>query len=191
MSGPGKSLARLRLDTPWTLFYGLLVLAGVTNFVPTRAAPAALLAALALGLEYLGLTRTEWPPAWRARLWSAGPWMLACAIWAADACGRVRRPVLEPGLDRLWFWFRDRWGAVWALRVQERFNRSADLLDWPVRLSWFGLVPAAKSDGSPGTVPPEALAALRGLLRRFADPDRIDAELGPYAEEPCHRAQVP
>lgn len=191
LRGSGRSLARLRLETPWTLFYGLLVLAGVTNYLPTRAAPAAFLAALAFGLEYLGLTRTDWAPAWRARIWSAGPWMLACAIWAADVCTRLRRPVLEPGLDRLWFWFRDRWGAVWALRMQERFNRSADLLGWPVRLSWFGLVPGPGIEALPNGTPPEAVGALRGLLRRFADPNRIDAELGACAEEACDRTRVP
>ena len=56
---------RLRLDSPWTLFYGLLVLAGVTNYLPTRYGPAAAWLGLALVVEYLGLTRTGWPPSWR------------------------------------------------------------------------------------------------------------------------------
>lgn len=192
LAGPGRSLARLRLESPWTLFFGLLVLAGVANYLPTRAAPAAVLAALALGLEYAGLTRTHWPPSWRARVWSAVPWMLACALWAAQACSKaVRWPRLEPGLERLWLWFRDRWGAVWALRVQERFNRSAELLGWPVRLGWFGVVPANGAENSSVVVPPEADVALRGLLRRFADAERIEAELGRGAEAPCDPARVP
>src|SRR5262249_39141232 len=61
LEGPGLgrapgALARLRLDNPWTLFYGLLVLAGVTNYLPTRFGPAAAWLGLGLGLEYLGLT---------------------------------------------------------------------------------------------------------------------------------------
>ena len=31
----------LRLDAPWSLFYALLVIAGVTNYLPTRYGPAA------------------------------------------------------------------------------------------------------------------------------------------------------
>ena len=60
-------------------------------------------------------------------LWSAFPWTLAAAIWTAD--GRSRRvPLGVGGLEAIWFWFRDHWGVVWALRVQERFNRSAESL---------------------------------------------------------------
>src|SRR5258707_9825179 len=40
LEGPGlvrdpNGLGRLRLDAPWSIFYGLLVLAGVTNYLPT------------------------------------------------------------------------------------------------------------------------------------------------------------
>src|SRR5207245_6824908 len=46
LEGPGlvrdaRGLGRLRLDAPWTLFYALLVLAGVTNYLPTRYGPTA------------------------------------------------------------------------------------------------------------------------------------------------------
>src|SRR5947208_1414419 len=60
MEGSGLAVGaggwdRLRLDSPWTLFYGLLVLAGGTNFLPTRYGPAAACLILAFVLEYLGL----------------------------------------------------------------------------------------------------------------------------------------
>src|SRR3954469_2575535 len=50
-----QGLAQLQLDSPWTLFYGLLVLAGLRNSLPTRYGPAAACLGVGLVLEYLGL----------------------------------------------------------------------------------------------------------------------------------------
>ena len=165
---------RLRLESPWTLFFLLLTVAGVTNFLPTRFGAASACAGLALGMAYLGLTRVDWPRAWRGACWSAGPWSLAVAIWAAEIRSRAsdRSP---PGPDRLWLWFRDRWGVVWALRVQERFQKTAEANRWPCRLTWFGLVAV----GDETTEVLEAVeATLKSLLRRFADPSRLEEVAG-------------
>ena len=51
-----QGLGQVQLDSPWTLFYGLLGLAGVTNFLPTRHGLAALSLGAGLVLEFLGLT---------------------------------------------------------------------------------------------------------------------------------------
>ena len=162
---------RLRLEAPWTLFYGALALAGVTNYLPTRYGPAAAGLALALATEYLGLTRTAWPAPWRGWTASAGPWALAAAAWTAEACaGRI--PASPAGLGRLWAWFRDHWGVVWALRVRERFDRAAEAAGWPIRLAWHGPVRVAGAPDEP--IPPPAEATLKGLLRRFATPERLD-----------------
>ncbi len=161
------ALARLSLSSPWTIFYGLLVLAGVTNYLPTRFGPAAAWLGLGFGLEFLGLTRTEWSPSTRALIWIAVPWTLAAAIATAELCGRFV-PVASSSMDAIWFWFRDHWGVVWALRVMERFNRSAEMAKWPVRLTWHGSTVTAAS------VPAAAETTLKGLLRRFARPERID-----------------
>ena len=56
----------VHLDSPWTIFYGLLVVVGVTNYLPTRYGMAAACLGLALILEYLGLTRADWPASRRA-----------------------------------------------------------------------------------------------------------------------------
>jgi hypothetical protein len=89
LEGPGlrrvvSGTGPLRLDSPWTLFYALLVLAGVTNYLPTRYALAAVVLGLGFGLEYVGLTRDITSPARRAMLWSALPWCLAASAWLAD-----------------------------------------------------------------------------------------------------------
>ena len=64
LEGPGlarnaRGLGRLRLDTPWTIFYVLLVVAGVTNYLPTRYGLAAAWLAVRFAMEYVGLTRNK------------------------------------------------------------------------------------------------------------------------------------
>lgn len=180
MARGGGGLARLRLGSPWTLFYVLLVVAGVTNYVPTRYGIAAAWLALGFTLEYAALTRDGWSRGTRGLVWSAVPWTLAVAIWTARWRSRRAARGVE-GLESTWFWFRDHWGVVWALRVQERFNRSAEVMQWPVRLGWHGVVPApgvAHGDGHEPGVPDGAEATLRGLLRRFSDPARIEEAVG-------------
>ncbi len=73
LEGPGllrdpAGLGRLRLSAPWTWFYGLLVVAGVTNFLPTRYALSAIGLAAGLVIELLGLTHAEWTRAQRPGL---------------------------------------------------------------------------------------------------------------------------
>jgi hypothetical protein len=173
-----RGLAQLHLDAPWTIFYGLVVLVGVTNYLPTRFGAAACWLALGFVLEYLGLTRDDWPAGRRALLWSWVSWTQAASLWAARR-GAGLGPSARTRLERLWFWFRDLWGVVWALRIQERFNRTAELKRWPVRLSWYGLVPSEPSSSfEPIADPPEAEAAFRGLIRRFAQGGRLEDVLG-------------
>jgi hypothetical protein len=175
---------QLHLDAPWTIFYGLLVLVGLTNYLPTRFGLAAACLGLVFLLEYLGLTRMDWPAERRATLWSWVAWTFALSIWVARTS--AVRPAGHERFERLWFWFRDHWGVVWALRVRERFNRSADLARWPVRLSWFGLEPTAPLSHDVAAVcPAEAEAAFRGLIRRFAQPWRLDEASDPLAGRSC------
>jgi hypothetical protein len=169
-----QGVAQLPFESPWTLFYGLLVLAGVTNFLPTRYGPAALCVGAGLVLEFLALTRIGWPAEARAMAWSGVAWTLAASVyvagWLADQPARG-----WSNLDRIWLWFRDHWGVVWALRTQDRFNRTAELAGWPFRLTWFGLAPTDSAAGNaPITPPKEAEKAFRGLIRRFVDANRLD-----------------
>jgi hypothetical protein len=204
LEGPGRvrhagGLTLLHLDAPWTIFYGLLVVAGVTNYLPTRFGIAAGCLALGFLLEYLGLTRDDWPPSRRASLWSWYAWSLAAAAWSALRGGMLA-PSGRTRLERLWFWFRDFWGVVWGLRILERFNRTAELKGWPIRLGWFGLEPAGAAAEGSGTAGRSALgssvvaledlaeaeAAFRGLIRRFAQPERLDEVLSADRSSSCH-----
>jgi hypothetical protein len=190
-----EGLAQLQLDAPWTIFYALVVLVGVTNYLPTRFGIAASWLALGLILEYLGLTRIDWPPEKRALLWSWTAWTQAMSIWTARVAAQ-RRHAACPPLERLWFWFRDHWGVVWGLRTLERFNRTAELKGWPIRLGWFGLEaagPPPARDASalaPQDIPPEADAAFRTLVRRFAEPWRLDEVISRAVGKSCDGAKA-
>jgi hypothetical protein len=178
-------LAEPQLNAPWTIFYGLLVLAGVTNYLPTRYGPAAGVLGGGLVLEYLGLTRSDFSDLARCRIWLAVAWTLALSGRGALLCSR-QPPKDRSPIERLWLWFRDHWGVVWALRVQERFNRTAELARWPARLTWFGLAPATgPSEQAIPDLPPAAEATLRNLLRRFVVVERVDALLLSRGSESC------
>jgi hypothetical protein len=169
--------APLRLESPWNLFYAFMVVVGVTNYLPTRFALAAAGFAVTFCLEYLGLTRLDWPPERRAMVWSWVAWALGSSVWIAR-WRAGRGPASRVPLERLWFWFRDAWGVVWALRTQERFNRTAELKRWPVRLSWFGLVATGTPDADDaGFIPDEAIGDFRALVRRFATAVRVEQVL--------------
>lgn len=172
--GSASALERLRLEVPWSLFFGLLILTGTTNYLPTRHGLAALAVAVGLGLELVGLVMTDWPRTSRAWIWTAVPWFLALALWTAEATA-ARPRAGGSGLERLWLWFRDRWGVVWALRVMERFNRAAGSAHWPIRLEWHGVESTEPLEPGelPEPIPEAAEATLRGLLRRFADEERL------------------
>jgi hypothetical protein len=155
------------LDSPWTLFFGLLVVVGVTNYLPTRYGAAAACLGLGLVLEYLGLTRPGWPVARRAMVGEWMAWTFGLSAWIARRSALRAGPA--PGFNGLWFWFRDHWGVVWALRTQDRFNRTAEQARWGVRLTWFGLESAdVHLDRGIDQAPDGAEATLRGLIRRFA-----------------------
>lgn len=160
---------RLRLEAPWSWFFGGLMLAGAINYLPTRYGPASSWLALGLGVELGALAWPSGPQDLRATAWSAFPWALAVASWTAESRSQRGGPG-QGGLGRLWSSFRDHWGVIWGLRVQERFNRSAAAANWPIRLAWHGTFPAP-GDGAFDTDAPEA--TLKSLLRRFATEDRI------------------
>ena len=174
----------VHLNAPWTIFYGLLVVVGVTNYLPTRYGLAAACLGLALIVEYLGLTRVDWPLERRAVVWEWVAWTFALSVWVARFS--ANRAPLAPGFDSVWLWFRDHWGVVWALRNQERFNRTAELAGWPVRLTWYGLsLVAGLDDGHQPGVPAEALTTFRGLIRRFAQAWRLDLVAGSAVGPSC------
>jgi hypothetical protein len=149
------------------LFLAIVLAVGVLNYLPTRRALAALLvgAGCALNLGRLCGTWTE--------LNTVSDWPLALAPWAAfDLFGRTAE---SSEVDRLWLDFRDRFGAIWALRLSEQFNHAAANAGWPVVLSWHGLQPATRHGLPDPSLQPAVTASLRALLKRFGDPHQPEA----------------
>ena len=99
------------------------------------------------------------------------------------------QPKPVPTASRLWFWFRDNWGVAWALRVLERFNRAAEVSHWPVRLTWFGIVPLPGEAGAlPPPSPEELETTFRNLMKRFAASRRLDEVANQAAVPTDHTA---
>jgi hypothetical protein len=184
------ALTPLHLDAPWTIFYGLIVLVAVTNYLPTRFGLSAAALGILFILEYLALLPTPWPASLRGVISSWIGWTLALALEFARASAR-RAPPARCNCERLWFWFRDNWGVVWALRVLERFNRAAEVSHWPVRLTWFGLVPlSGEAAVLPPPSPEELETTFRNLMKRFAESRVLDlvtrqSSSAPFDPPPC------
>ncbi|MBC7857084.1 MAG: hypothetical protein IAF94_26945, partial [Pirellulaceae bacterium] len=161
----------------WLLW--VLILMGLINYLPTRNWVTALLVALGqviLFAPHLPLLRGT---LWLANL-PAGP-SLALFVFAVALAfvGRASQPVPD-GLerpsykfDRLWLDFRDSFGLLWGLRLQERVNAASTAAKWEVELNWNGF----PSKGIPAQHREALRQAMTGLLRRFVSHEWIAARL--------------
>lgn len=169
----------LRLHPARQWFQLLLWLIGVFNGLPTRRWWAA---ACGLAGQFC-LLADHWPlVAERAvEFLPAGPQraVFALALLAISLTGwawnRPRGSRPAAGWDRVWLDFRDEFGAVWALRVLERFNTAAITCGWNLRLHWSGFGPHDLTAGSAQLDDHEpARQAFLQLLRRFVSPEWIE-----------------
>lgn len=151
-------------------FLWLLILLGPINFLPTRFWLGALLLAagqvlaLSAHLPLLRLTRLPEREA-------IGLMLAAGAMVVAWLAARRKRVAGKP-YDRLWLDFRDSFGLLWSLRVQERVNALASQEGWPIELTWSGFcdrTSGAPLQGIEPAVEPILRTSLTGLLRRFVD----------------------
>jgi hypothetical protein len=101
---------------------------------------------------------------------------------------RCKRP--EPGLERVWFDFRNAFGVMWALRVAQRMNTAAQRHGWHVSLTWKGFEVAER--GLDDKLIGEAIQpAMSALLLRFVSSDWIDLRLKPYTRRDDSRRSSP
>jgi hypothetical protein len=150
-----EGLGRLELSWPRLLFLGAVVAVGFLNYLPTRLGlPAALIAGVcgaSLWSIARGLETRHWEEWEITALWAAP--------WAAFVLLKWWRPASE--FDRTWQAFRDSFGALWAERTRQQFNRAAANAGLAGRLGWCGLraAPAAEQE--------QLLTILQALLKRF------------------------
>jgi hypothetical protein len=152
---------------PLRIFFVSATLAvGLLNYLPTRAAPAVVLLALAWVGELLGLFAPGvFGDPSEVQLFHL---LVLLAPWAGWICWRRRREAPSE-FDAVWLDFRDRFGLFWAQRVREQFNHAAGHAGWPVRFTWRGL-----HRTSPAAITPADQAAmletLHKVLGRFMGP---------------------
>ncbi|MEX0938574.1 MAG: hypothetical protein WDZ59_12000 [Pirellulales bacterium] len=162
---------RLLINQAWGWFLAVLLVFGLLNYLPTRHWGASLLAAsgqLALLAPYLPLV----PVHFGAHAESIALGLTLVAVfwvkWRSKTCGHAQRDV-----DRAWLEFRDLFGAVWALRVAQRMNASAEMYGWNVQLTWQGFAATEGEEPSEATLR-ELRRGLRSLLWRFIPPEWVD-----------------
>jgi hypothetical protein len=152
-----EGFGRLELSLPRLLFLAGTLAVSFLNYLPTRLFPSALLLAAGCGVELASLVGTI-----TDRPLGVGRLALAAAPWAAFLL--MKRHTLSE-FDRTWRSFRDGFGALWAQRMREQFNRAAANAGLTGRLAWDGL------HGAPEAEREQQLLTLRALLKRFGPPD--------------------
>ena len=170
---------RLEINDARSWFLWLLILLGPVNYLPTRHWLAAMLLAagqvIALS-DYLPLIeRTLFSRQFPVGLISAS-FGLALPLVG----GFRNRSLNAKGYNRLWRTFRDSFGLLWALRLQERINAVAQTNGWNVELAWQGF---RDKQGKPieqfeTEIEATLRTSLKGLLRRFATNEWIADRLG-------------
>lgn len=167
----------LTLEEPALVGYGLVLIMGIGNYLGTRFSLSALVIGVSLALLAAplapGVFETS-PERDAARTYAT----LGLAAAVALACFRRSHSPSDP-FDRLWNDFRNAFGIVWARRLQDRINLTAENERWAARLApdgfhWMG------KDSAPDTEEQTRQRidhTLRWLFRRFADPAWIDARI--------------
>ena len=148
-------------------FVGLTLALICLNYLPTCMYVASLLFALTCTLEFLTLLGWQWQGV-------SGWEFLGPAVWAGYLGWRWRKRSIDE-FNQLWFDFRNRIGFIWAQRMREYFNRSAENAGWPVYLSWQGL----RTISSPTVENSEfqekqAVELFTAMLKRFGPEEKYN-----------------
>jgi hypothetical protein len=161
----------LQLSGVWQAFVTVLVVMGVLNWAGTRLWLAG---ALMTAAQICLLERHL--PLWLPALERGDALVCGLALGALGALLRgldwPGRGETSAGWSRVWVDFRDLFGTVWGLRIMERFNTSAKVCGWNLRLHWGGVT--TDSEGSSTSA---AEQGLQTLLRRFVSADWVEQRL--------------
>ncbi|WP_437205622.1 hypothetical protein [Planctomicrobium sp. SH664] len=179
-----QQLSPLRLQAPVYLGFVLVLVMGTGNYLGTRFGLPVVLAAVAVGIVLVPFSTQMALSEESTRLVRS----VAALFWGTALWGGHRaaeRPVVEESpFDRVWFDFRDAFGIVWSIRIQERINATARKDHWSSRLGplgfeWTTEVPPADREKTLHNLE----HALRWHLRRFVENEWIDQRLHPAPDE--------
>ncbi|MCA8996619.1 MAG: hypothetical protein KDA80_06535 [Planctomycetaceae bacterium] len=152
---------------------------GAGNYAGTRLGGTALGASLAILLAVVPNSSTLGRLVSPDLFWGAASGLMAASIGAGLHICR-RSPKIGDPYDLIWHDFRDTFGLVWSIRIQESLNAGAEQRQCHWRIGPLG-VDWRVSD--PSRPEPDVVKSfensLRWHLRRFVDPDWIDQRLGP------------
>lgn len=167
--------ARLELETPMLIGYCLVLLMGFGNYLGTRNSLPALLTSVSLG--WLAWQFAESPEPEQSRE-LIGPTVLLLLAGLISQFQARRTADEEKGFGRVWRDFQEAFGVVWAKRLIDRINHTAQTENWPARWNAEGLAwhEDATETQKAETVP-QIDHTLRWLLRRFVDAEWIDKRL--------------
>jgi hypothetical protein len=163
---------RFELSGARAWFLLILIVTAAVNHLATRYA-------LSAGLVSLGqvLLMAEFLPA--PLTGTASPHAALACFAAAVVAGWLVPSRTADAVDRVWLDFRDAFGLVWSLRVQERLNDLAAAQSWPVRLTWRGFARLKANEGEAAPSAPDAehvaREALAKALWRFVSPAWLTA----------------
>jgi len=168
-------LVPLKVQAPIGVGFGLITLMGMGNYIGTRFTVPAILAGIAIFLALVPLsTRAALNRESTQLVHAAASLVAATAFFSALRQG-LRTGAEESPYDRLWFDFRDTFGIVWSVRIQDRLNETAEKEAWCCRLGpdGFHWNPVVSTEHRQETRD-RLEHALRWHLRRFVDPEWID-----------------
>lgn len=141
----------------------ILALTGL-NWLGTRfwiSVGLGILGQLLLLWRFMPVFESDFLPHHAAQL-ALACWTLA-AILVALRFPRPRGPAIT--WNTVWRDWRDLYGNLWAFRVMERMNATAEASDWSQRLQWSGF---GSGDAGPQSSELSQIdVALQGMLRRF------------------------
>ncbi len=168
----GDPPAPLSIETPTALGIAVVAVMGLGNYVLIpRWSLTVVFFAAAIAFTLLPLTMlVDLSPVWHL---AAYPCLGLAAL--AGWCGSRTGERHSDPLEQMWADFRDRFGLVWAARIRERVNASAEQEKWCWRLEMHGFqrIEAAetKDDGVLNEADTRARTehTLNWLLRRFVD----------------------
>lgn len=170
----------IEIEVPALVGFGLVLIMSGGNYFGTRYTLSTFFYAAAIVLLVAPMSAAVpdfFPERATARFMASLAFLLAIA-----ETNRRSKPVPDDGISRLdvlWFDFMDSFGMVWAKRVMDRVNETARHEKWAMRLELHGFVPITESP-----LADELLRTnehiehtFRFLLKRFVDPEWIDARL--------------